>query len=391
MTDTSCSGATPPRTTPTCKGSEDTVEPVRPVNRTAILCERSIRRGKSERSLLGLSGLPSRTKVPEENARMSTPMAVAPASSKHHSFCEIVLPPATFSPIPSGRSASRQLSRTDEEIAPTAVESSIPVGTGTPIRNPSPGSHSPIHPRSHAQSSLHQTRRHPPASLPSSLVLGTARLRLRGGYRMRSKQPLLVRLAILSDIHSNLEALERTFQAVDDADVDAVYCLGDVVGYNADPAACVDLVRERCDAVVLGNHDAAVAREIDVHVLPADGQEAARHNRAQLSDAQRPAAQDQFDHFGTDVCFIGHTHSPAVMADTLGIFRVRAGHRYLINVGSVGQPRDGTPKLSFGLFDTDTYDYENVRLDYDVAAAARKIRNADRLPDRLADRLEEGR
>jgi predicted phosphodiesterase len=242
---------------------------------------------------------------------------------------------------------------------------------------------------------------------------------------MRSKQPLLVRLAILSDIHSNLEALERTFQAVDDADVDAVYCLGDVVGYNADPAACVDLVRERCDAVVLGNHDAAVAREIDVHVLPADGQEAARHNRAQLSDAQRdwladrplthtaanctfvhatpddptawkrltayPAAQDQFDHFGTDVCFIGHTHSPAVMADTLGIFRVRAGHRYLINVGSVGQPRDGTPKLSFGLFDTDTYDYENVRLDYDVAAAARKIRNADRLPDRLADRLEEGR
>ena len=242
---------------------------------------------------------------------------------------------------------------------------------------------------------------------------------------MRSKQLLLVRLAILSDIHSNLEALERTFQAVDDADVDAVYCLGDVVGYNADPAACVDLVRERCDAVVLGNHDAAVARETDVHVLPADGQEAARHNRAQLSDAQRdwladrplthtaanctfvhatpdaptawkrltayPAAQDQFDHFGTDVCFIGHTHSPAVMADTLGIFRVRSGHRYLINVGSVGQPRDGTPKLSFGLFDTESFDYENVRLDYDAAAAAHKIRGAEGLPNRLADRLEKGR
>lgn len=236
---------------------------------------------------------------------------------------------------------------------------------------------------------------------------------------------MLVKLAIISDIHSNLEALERTFQAIDEADVDAVYCLGDVVGYNADPSACVDLVRERCEAVVLGNHDAAVARNTDVTFLPADGQEAARHNREQLSETQRdyladlplthtvanrtfvhatpddptawkrltayPAAQAQFDHFDTDVCFIGHTHSPAVMADSLGIFRVRSGHRYLINVGSVGQPRDGTPKLSFGLFDTEDFTYENVRLDYDVAAAARKIRNADRLPNTLADRLEEGR
>jgi len=233
-----------------------------------------------------------------------------------------------------------------------------------------------------------------------------------------------VRLAVLSDIHSNLEALERAFRAIDAADVDAVYCLGDVVGYNADPAACVDLVRERCEAVVLGNHDAAVAGTADVSRLPPDGQEAARHNRAQLSDAQRdyladrpllhtdanctfvhatpdaptawtrltayPAAQDQFAHFDTDVCFVGHTHSPAVMADTLGVFQVQTGHRYLINVGSVGQPRDGTPKLSFGLFDTEDVAYENVRLDYDVAAAARKIRNDAQLPNRLADRLENG-
>jgi predicted phosphodiesterase len=236
---------------------------------------------------------------------------------------------------------------------------------------------------------------------------------------------LPVQLAIISDIHSNLEALDRTFQAIDEAGVDAVYCLGDIVGYNADPAACVDRVRERCDAVVLGNHDAAVARKTDVDFLPPDGQEAARHNRAQLSEAQRdyladrplthtagnctfvhatpddptawkrltayPAAQAQFDHFDTDVCFIGHTHSPAVMADSLGIFRVRPGHRYLINVGSVGQPRDGDPKLSFGLFDTDAFEYENVRLDYDVAGATRKIRTTSRLPNHLADRLEEGR
>ncbi|MFB6231315.1 MAG: metallophosphoesterase [Salinibacter sp.] len=233
-----------------------------------------------------------------------------------------------------------------------------------------------------------------------------------------------MRLAIISDIHSNLEALERTFEAIEEADVDAIYCLGDVVGYNADPAACINLVRDRCDAVVLGNHDAAVARETNVDFLPADGQEAARHNREQLSEAQRdyladrpltyttanctfvhatpddptawkrltsyPSARTQFEHFDTDVCFFGHTHRPAVMADTLGVFQVRPGYRYLINVGSVGQPRDQNPKLSFGLFDTEAFEYENVRFDYDVAGAARKIRRADGLPDRLADRLETG-
>lgn len=233
-----------------------------------------------------------------------------------------------------------------------------------------------------------------------------------------------MRLAILSDIHSNLEALKRAFEAIDRVGVDAIYCLGDVVGYNADPAACVELVRERCEAVVLGNHDAAVARKADVEYLPSDGQEAARHNRNQLSDAQReylatrplthtdanctfvhatpdepkawkrltayPAAKTQFDHFDTDICFVGHTHRPAVMADTMGVFQVRRGHRYLINVGSVGQPRDQNSKLSFGVFDVETFAYKNVRLDYDVAGAARKIRNAKGLPNRLADRLENG-
>jgi predicted phosphodiesterase len=233
-----------------------------------------------------------------------------------------------------------------------------------------------------------------------------------------------VRLAILSDIHSNLEALERSLAAIDDAEVDAVYCLGDIVGYNADPVRCVDLVREHCAGVVQGNHDAAVATDDATEALPSDGQQAARHNRRCLSNEQLdylgnlpltltvenctfvhatpdaptawkrlttyPDAQEQFAHFDTDICFIGHTHLPAVMANTLGVLQVRRGHRFLVNVGSVGQPRDQNPKLSLGLFDTDTFEYHNVRLSYDIDGAAQKIRDADDLPNRLAGRLYEG-
>jgi predicted phosphodiesterase len=232
-----------------------------------------------------------------------------------------------------------------------------------------------------------------------------------------------VRLAILSDIHSNLEALERALRAAGNLDVDAVYCLGDIVGYNADPARCVELVREHCAGVVRGNHDAAVASE-DIGALPSDGQDAARHNWRCLSDDQLaylanlpltttvenctfvhatpdaptawkrlttyPAAQDQFAHFDTDVCFIGHTHVPVVMADSLGVLQVRRGHQFLVNVGSVGQPRDQNPKLSMGVFDTDTFEYENVRLSYDIDGAAQKIRDTGALPNRLARRLYEG-
>lgn len=233
-----------------------------------------------------------------------------------------------------------------------------------------------------------------------------------------------MRIALLSDIHSNLEALERALEGIESAGIDSIYCLGDIVGYNADPAACVDLVREYCAGAVRGNHDAAVATETSIEALPSDGQAAAKYHRQCLSEDQLayladlpltltvgnctlvhatpdfptawkrlttyPDAQTQFDHFDTDMCFIGHTHVPAVMANKLGVLQVRRGHRYLVNVGSVGQPRDQNAKLSFGLFDTDTFDYHNVRLSYDIDGAAQKIRDIDALPNRLAARLYEG-
>lgn len=233
-----------------------------------------------------------------------------------------------------------------------------------------------------------------------------------------------MKLAIISDIHSNLEALEAVLAAIDARDVDAIYCLGDVVGYGPDPAACVELVRARCAGVVRGNHDVAVASEGGLRRLPPDGQAAARHNRAHLSEAQlaylddlplrldadgytfvhatpdEPSAwkrlerftlaQQQFECFDAAICFLGHTHVPAVMSDRLGVLRVRAGNRYLVNVGSVGQPRDHNPHAAFALFDAASFEHETVRVPYDVEQTAAKIVDAG-LPRRLGDRLKVGR
>jgi putative phosphoesterase len=233
-----------------------------------------------------------------------------------------------------------------------------------------------------------------------------------------------VKIAVLSDIHSNLEALTAALDAVDAAGIDTVYVLGDIVGYGADAPACVELVQRRAAGVVRGNHDDAVSLQKKVKVLPRDGRAAAIHNRALLTPAQldylanlpfileadgctfvhatprEPAAwlrlasytsaQEQFTYFRTDVCFVGHTHIPAVMAERLGVLRVRPGNRYLINAGSVGQPRDQNPKACVAFFDTGTFDFELVRVSYDIEGAAGKIVAAG-LPASLAERLKVGR
>lgn len=232
-----------------------------------------------------------------------------------------------------------------------------------------------------------------------------------------------MRLAIISDIHSNLQALQVALAEINKRGVDAIYCLGDIVGYGAEAAACVDLVREHCKAAVAGNHDIAVAYDNGVSFLPKDAQKAVGQNRSQLDEdqmaylrglpllieendccfvhasPQHPSswlriesmtvAMEQFNHFESSICFIGHTHIPAVMSNKLGVLRVREGHRYLINVGSVGQPRDQNPRLSFALYDTKAYDLEIVRLPYDIERTIQSIEAAG-LPKRLGKRLKSG-
>lgn len=230
-------------------------------------------------------------------------------------------------------------------------------------------------------------------------------------------------IAVLSDVHANLAALEAALRLAEARGADAVYGLGDVVGYGPDPGPCVDLLRAHAAGCVLGNHDEAVALERGVASLPLDGQEAVARHRSMLSEAQRAwlrglplrieahgatfvhaspddpgawhrldgfhAVRAQFDAFTTPLCFVGHSHRPAVVADALGVFAVRPGHRFLVDVGSVGQPRDHDPRLAFALYDTEAFTCEIVRTHYDVEATAGRI-TAVGLPATLAERLRHG-
>lgn len=236
--------------------------------------------------------------------------------------------------------------------------------------------------------------------------------------------------AIISDIHSNLEALECAYTEIKNRKVDHVICLGDVVGYGANPAECLKLVREISQEIIMGNHDRAV-EDIELRVYFNDwAREAIEWTASVLSPTEKRQIRDflplvinreenvtwthgsvdepdefhylfseddarpSFKLLETDFGFFGHTHVPSLFAGKshetrylpAGSYQLSRGERYLINPGSVGQPRDRNPKLSLALFSSDQLTLEIVRLDYDNQKAAQKIRKAG-LPVYLADRL----
>jgi predicted phosphodiesterase len=232
-----------------------------------------------------------------------------------------------------------------------------------------------------------------------------------------------MRLAIISDIHSNLQALEEALKVIERLRVDEIHCLGDIVGYGGNPNECVALVRARCMKVVKGNHDLAtvnlsysdfhpqagkIANAWTKEVLTAENRRYLawlpfRHVATDFTlvhaspespfDWEHVSSYDgatrQFPHFSTPICFIGHTHVPTIIAEGMHAFSIKRGVKYLINVGSVGQPRDGNPMLSFGLLDTEAWTYENIRADYDIQGAADAIIRAG-LPAILGERLAQG-
>jgi diadenosine tetraphosphatase ApaH/serine/threonine PP2A family protein phosphatase len=229
-----------------------------------------------------------------------------------------------------------------------------------------------------------------------------------------------MRIAIVSDIHSNLEALERTLDKIHELEADRVYCLGDVVGYGPHPNECVTLVREQCTATVLGNHDSDVVGTTPLDEFNSYGRKAIEWTAERITRAHRqyleslplmlqegnltlahaspknpkewqyviswPQAKDAFKAFKSRLCFIGHTHRPLVIGEDQSIDAFRREGRYLINVGSVGQPRDGIPTASFGFLNTRKWTFEIIRVPYNIDRTANAINKAG-LPEYLARRL----
>lgn len=239
-----------------------------------------------------------------------------------------------------------------------------------------------------------------------------------------------MKIGIISDVHSNVEALGTALDWLDEQGFDQIICLGDVVGYGADPNPCCELLRERVDVTLLGNHDAAVIGVMDISYYYAAARDAIFWTRKQLNaenfqwlyglpythitDAAayfhsapiRPSGfyyvvqtKDALAHTAVygklkPFNFVGHSHLPnAYMLnekkakDVTGRKLVaKSDRKFIVNVGSVGQPRDHDNRLCFGTYDTETATFEHMRLEYDIASTARKIADAG-LDKKFAKRL----
>jgi predicted phosphodiesterase len=232
-----------------------------------------------------------------------------------------------------------------------------------------------------------------------------------------------MKYAIISDIHSNLEALQKALTIIDEKKVDEIICLGDVVGYGANPNECVDIVRSRCSVTVLGNHDAAALDTLLAHDFNAIARKAVVWTAEHLTEESKefllalpmverkekivfvhssPDSPEAWDYiidsddassairyFEEQICFIGHTHVPGIFSQRGRAKSIVKNEQYIVNVGSVGQPRDGNPMLAFGIFDSSTWEYELIRSQYDIQSAAEKI-YAAKLPEELGNRLMYG-
>ena len=245
-----------------------------------------------------------------------------------------------------------------------------------------------------------------------------------------------MRYLVLSDLHANLEALEAVLATVGRETYDRCLLLGDIVGYGADPNAVVDRVRALApDVAIRGNHDKVASGMESADGFNQAAKYAAMWTLDQLSSENRdylaalppgPLEIDdvlQICHWSPDdedkyifepvdavealrglsrpLCMFGHTHVPVgywlsanefdlIVPDGQTRIDLVSGRRYMVNPGSVGQPRDGDPRAAYAIVDTDALSVTLYRVEYDVAAAQRKILDA-RLPEGLARRLGLGK
>lgn len=241
-----------------------------------------------------------------------------------------------------------------------------------------------------------------------------------------------MRSLVISDIHSNLAALQAVL--ADAPSFDEVWCLGDVVGYGPDPNECTETVKELSPRCVAGNHDWAAINKLDISDFNPDAMRACLWTRERLSAANwqfladlgeclieqgftivhgsprypiweyisHPySAEQNFSYFSTPYCLVGHTHVPLmfrqqtgtqdveVVVPSIGEPIVLTEGRWIINPGSVGQPRDGDPRASYMLLDIEACTVEYRRVPYDIEVTQRKMKECG-LPYRLAMRLTFG-
>lgn len=223
--------------------------------------------------------------------------------------------------------------------------------------------------------------------------------------------------AIISDIHGNREALEAVLRSIDGIKADKIICLGDIVGYGADPNGCVELIKQHSDAVIMGNHDHAAVGLTSTVFFNIYAKEAIEWTSLNLTESNKQfllnlpfthvldnaffvhssphkpenwgyilsswEAEWNYDYFEEDICFVGHSHVPVE-------YKNEQNSKKIVNSGSVGQPRDNDPRSCYYLFDTAKRKGKWVRVEYPVAAAAQKIIEAG-LPKILAERLYMGR
>lgn len=237
-----------------------------------------------------------------------------------------------------------------------------------------------------------------------------------------------MRMAVLADIHSNWEALECAIAYLQKQKVHHFWILGDTIGYGANPNECFAWAVQNTHVHLLGNHELAMVEPSLLEHFNEDARLAAQWTAQVLRPEFHPrirelpymhivtsatlvhgspheprafhyifSAEDAraaFNSFETALCFVGHTHVPSLFRESSdkvrylepGVYEIERNEHFILNPGSVGQPRDGDRRLSLGIFDDKAWTFEIVRLEYDHQKAAKKIREAG-LPANLADRL----
>lgn len=272
-------------------------------------------------------------------------------------------------------------------------------------------------------------------------------------YRRSLYSPLVLEnqkmIAVISDIHSNIEALQAVLDDIASRDIKRIFCLGDVIGYGPDPCQCLDMIMEHCEVTLMGNHDYAVMYEPSNFNIGAEsacfwtrkqleaepdddlrakrwgflGQLPVKHS-LDLNDMdlgvvsmvhgspRRPINEyifpddiynnpnkmrtlfDRTEH----ICFVGHTHTPGAFFDTPDFyspeeldweFEIEPEHKVIVNVGSVGQPRDRDPRAAYVILEPGLVRF--VRVEYDLKKTVEKVKAIKELDDYLGIRLAEGR